>query len=294
MNILDLTYEEGKGKRFRTDNRADGSNIEYDKRGKKKKIKPVDLTNSNTRTKLWKKSNWGSDLKFGWGSDLKFGWCYNRKRWAYMGKDGKIKEHSQVGSEVINSDILEEYNMSFEDWVNGIMSGFKGYQMGNDEGYFYYSNPQKFIWRINNNNTKEYTHQELEEVFSKHIKWLGDKVVNTKPKIKDAPDSTSIYTGAGVNKKQKGNEVKNEKIEVEVKVNGKIVCDEEKVEKTKPIKYYGFWYDSHDELLDGEGFYSKKEALAEMQKPANIGRTLELFKRYSTLKTDIPIIEKKA
>ena len=101
------------------------------------------------------------------------------------------------------------------------------------------------------------------------------------------------YSGKSVEeyyKQQKENVMKQE-VKVEVKIDGKLVTNvEEYPKKVKKIKYYGQWI-LNGRVFNTEYFVDRKDVKAAMQDPKNLGKTLELFKRYSTLKTNIPVVE---
>ena len=177
----------------------------------------------------------------------------------------------------------EEY-ITFDEWVLNLSLGFLGKQSGNEDVTWWYNDGHYY-----NNFSNEVSKKNLRELKTSfkgnRLFWL----CNSKE-----VDEVIGVVNATCGKEIKGKIMKN--CEVEVKVNGKIVELDKKeiIKKVQVIKYCGFWYNEDGELQDTEHFYTKKEAIAEMRKAKHFGETLELFKRYSTLKTDIPVVEKKA
>ena len=96
------------------------------------------------------------------------------------------------------------------------------------------------------------------------------------------------------NKLSKENKMKNEKIEVEVKVNGEVLNTKTENVKT-PLedagKWVGIFYSSNGQVSDTKHFNSKKEAKVELGKFGNIGKTLILYRKNVTMVTSIPVIE---
>ena len=56
-------------------------------------------------------------------------------------------------------------------------------------------------------------------------------------------------------------------------------------------KYQAIVFDSNGMSAGTVSFTKKKEAVAFVKKPENIGKTVVLFKRCCSLTTDIPVVE---
>ena len=99
--------------------------------------------------------------------------------------------------------------------------------------------------------------------------------------------------------KSKGKEMKNEKIEVEVKVNGDVVVNgvngetKAKTQLENNKKWVGIFYSASGNSSETKHFDTKKEAKKELGDLVNIGKTLVLYRKTVTLTTSIPIVEVK-
>ena len=116
------------------------------------------------------------------------------------------------------------------------------------------------------------------------------KVIKMSDKFK-----SNLCREIKIPEKVEGKEMKETNVQVEVKVDGKVV-GKEKVVKTKTDlekkpKYIGEWYDTKGVMLESASFESKKHAKRLMQEPQNIGKTLVMYKASFELKTNIPVVE---
>ena len=209
--------------------------------------------------------------------------------------DKYVSGRSWVSISVQDKYVLMNRSLDFEAWVEGITEGIKGKQNNNPKGHYIWNLPTlTYIWV--GDSGKRLASRNYDQLKAKYgngqtALWLdyGDE-----GKIEEDFDTVIDCKGKSLGetfKNLKETVMREENVVVEVKVNGKIVENtEEKVVK-RDIKWFGIYYDMNNELADSAYFYSKKEAKATLQKPENIGKTLELYRKTCKLTTAIPVTE---
>lgn len=307
MRINNLTYEKAKDRFFRRPKYSDGCYVYMKPNGEW-----YNQENNRLRVHIYIGLDDFIECKKGGGKLAKItladkraniSKAYKRRGWNdlfafWNGKDWVYNQGGKVSALVKSKDDFEVYSEGFEDWVDGMIGGAEGHQQGNFEGYFTYigivRNEQLFMWHVGGNEVKKYSYSELSEQFINRVKWCvnktGSSLQGTHRELGRGLKNLEVHHKMLEEPKNEGIEMKD--CNVEIKVNGeKVELDKKKVKTPKKIKFYGFWYDAEGDLVDSIGYYSKKEAITEMQKPKNLGNTLELFKRYSTVSTKIPVVE---